>query len=72
MNNNFNYNGNKIMQVNNENVTEEKNTVNNPFEVINKKNNDSEKKLKKYKISLYVCISIIFILFISSLYRSNY
>lgn len=67
MNNNFNYNGNKIMQVNNENVTEEKNTVNNPFEVMNKKNNDSEKKLKKYKISLYVCISIIFILLIYSL-----
>ena len=49
MNNNFNYNGNKIMQVSNENVTEEKNTVNHPFEVMNKKNNDSEKKLKKGK-----------------------
>lgn len=67
MNNNFNFNSNKIMHVNNENVSNENNTVNNPFEVMNKNNNDSEKKLKKYKLYLYICIFVIVILLFYSL-----
>ena len=69
MNNDYNFNGNKIMQVNNDNVTVENNTINDPFAHMNKNNDD--KKLKWYKIALYVCIIIIFILFFYSLIVSS-
>ena len=69
MNNDYNFNGNKIMQVSNDNVTVENNTINDPFAHMNKNNDD--KKLKWYKIALYVCIIIIFILFFYSLIVSS-
>lgn len=65
--NNFDFNSNKIMHVNNENVTVENNTINDPFANMNKDKNNNEKKIKKYRIALYVCISIIFILLVYSL-----
>lgn len=65
--NNFDFNSNKVMHVNNENVTIENNTINDPFANMNKEKNSNEKKIKKYRIALYVCIFIIFILLIYSL-----
>lgn len=69
MNNGFNFNDNKVMQVNNDTVSVNNNTINDPFAHINK--NDNDKKIKKYKISLYVCIFIIFVLLIYSLIVSS-
>ena len=59
----------KVVQVNSENVFVENNTINDPFAHMNK--DSDEKKLKKYKIALYVCIIIIFILFFYSLIVSS-
>ena len=71
MNNSFNFNDNKILQVNDESVTTDNDSFNDPFANMNKNKNDNEKKLKKYKISLYVCLFIILILFFYSLIVSS-
>ena len=65
--NNYDFNSNKIMHVNNEDVTIENNTINDPFANMNKGKNDNDKKIRKYKIALYVCLFVIFILLIYSL-----
>lgn len=69
--NNFDFNSNKVMHVEDNNVTIENNTISDPFANMNKDKNDNEKKIKKYKIALYVCISIIIILFLYSLIISS-
>ena len=70
MNNGFNFNDNKIMQVNNQGVTIENNTISDPFANMNKKDDGSD-KIKKYKLLLYICVFIISVLFIYCLIISS-
>lgn len=65
MNNGFNFNDGKVMHTQDDSVKIENNTINDPFAHMNK--SDDNQKLKKYKICLYVCIFIIFVLLIYSL-----
>lgn len=71
MNNSFNFNDNKVMHVDNEPVIVENNTINNPFAHMNKNDDNSDKKVKKYKLSLFICIFIIIVLLIYCLIISS-
>ena len=71
LNNGFNFNDNKVLTTENQTDVTDNKFINDPFANMNRDKNNDDKKIKKYKIALYVCIFIIIILLLYSLIVSS-